>query len=320
MTDSDADADADTDTDADVDGHWAAAEDGPDDPLVTADWLAAALDDEAVVPVDVRDAWEFEGIGHVPGAVNVPFDSFRSGGQDGADDPEAGGRGSTLPGADTWRDLMASAAIAPEDTLVAYDDTNGVFAARFLVTALAYGHRNVYLLDGDYSAWTRTHPTTTDPTEREPTSYEVREPAVDPFVDYEWVRELIDSGAVERGDVVILDTREPQEWAAGHLPGAVQLDWREFVDEDTRGVLPDETLRDVLAAHGVTEGTDVLLYCNTARRISHTFVVLRHLGIANVAFYEGSLTDWTARGGPVETAEVGDENEDGEVGVGNDDA
>jgi len=28
--------------------------------------------------VDVRDAWEYDGIGHVPSAVNVPFDEFRS--------------------------------------------------------------------------------------------------------------------------------------------------------------------------------------------------------------------------------------------------
>jgi thiosulfate/3-mercaptopyruvate sulfurtransferase len=327
MTDSDADGDADVapDPDADVDGGDGDGDgarrvggDGSTDPFVTADRLAAALEDAAVTPVDVRDAWEFDGIGHVPGAVNVPFDSFRRGDDDG--DGDGDGRGGTLPGATVWRDLMESAGIAPDDTLVAYDDTNGVFAARFLVTALAYGHRDVYLLDGDYSAWTRTHPTTTAPTERDRTSYEVREPAVDPFVDYEWVRGLIDSGAVERGEAVILDTREPEEWAAGHLPGAVQLDWRALVDEDTRGILPAETLREVLAAHGVTEGTDVLLYCNTARRISHTFAVLRHLGIADVAFYEGSLTDWTARGGPVETAEIGDENEDGEEGVGNDDA
>jgi len=46
----------------------------------------------------------------------------------------------------------------------------------------------------------------------------------------------------------------------------------------------------------------VVLYCNTARRISHTFVVLRWLGYPNVAFYEGSLTEWTERGHPMERA------------------
>jgi thiosulfate/3-mercaptopyruvate sulfurtransferase len=276
--------------------------DGPGDILVSADWLAAALETDGVVPVDVRDAWEFEAIGHIPRAVNVPFDSFRS---------EAG-EGGTLPGADAWRELMESAGISATDTLVAYDDTNGVFAARFLVTALAYGHRSVHLLDGDYSAWTRDHPTTTAVTERPDSEYELREPAVDPFVEYEWVRELVDSDAVSQGEAVILDTREPDEWADGHLPGAVQVDWRAFVDEESRGLLPDDRLRARLADLGVTEGTDVLLYCNTARRISHTFVVLRHLGFEDVSFYEGSLTDWTARGGPVERGETQSEDGDGD--------
>jgi thiosulfate/3-mercaptopyruvate sulfurtransferase len=50
---------------------------------------------------------------------------------------------------------------------------------------------------------------------------------------------------------------------------------------------------------GVTPDRRILLYCNTARRISHTYLVLRHLGFDDVAFYEGSLTEWETRGGPV---------------------
>ena len=292
-----------------------------DDIVVSPEWLAARLDDEDVVVVDVRDAWEFDGIGHVPGAVNVPFDEFRS---------EAGDEG-MLPGADAWRELMSAAGVDADDALVAYDDTNGVFAARFLVTALAYGHRDLHLLDGDYSAWAREHPTTTEATERPRTDYEVREPVRDPFVDYGTVRELVaaasdgdDAGREDDGpdgpdvdagddrDVVVLDTREKREWAEGHLPGAVQLDWREFVDEGTRGLRPDDELAAVLAEHGVTPGTRVLLYCNTARRISHTFVVLTHLGYDHVSFYEGSLADWTARGGPVERAGNGADDADGD--------
>jgi len=82
--------------------------------------------------VDVRDSWEFDGIGHLPGAVSVPFDEFRSG-----DDTAAAGM---LPGADRWGELLSAAGVERGDPLVAYDDTHGVFAARFVVTALAYGH------------------------------------------------------------------------------------------------------------------------------------------------------------------------------------
>jgi thiosulfate/3-mercaptopyruvate sulfurtransferase len=261
--------------------------------VASMDWVASHLDDPDVRVVDVRDAWEYEGIGHVPGAVNVPFDRFRS------EDGEVG----MLPDPEVWRDLLEEAGVEPEDTLVAYDDTHGVFAARFLLTATLYGHADCRLLDGDYSAWTRERSTSTEAPAVERTTYEVTTaPGGEPLVDYEAV-----VAAVERvragDDVVVLDTREPEEYAEGHLPGATQLDWRELVDEETRGLRPRAELEAVLADHGVTPGREVVLYCNTARRISHTYLVLRHLGYEDVAFYEGSMTEWNARGGPVETGD-----------------
>jgi thiosulfate/3-mercaptopyruvate sulfurtransferase len=100
-------------------------------------------------------------------------------------------------------------------------------------------------------------------------------------------------------DAVIVDTREAWEYEEGHLPGAVQLDWRDLVDSETRGLKPDAELESLLAEREVTPDRRIVLYCNTARRISHTYVALRHLGYDDVDFYEGSLTEWTERGGPV---------------------
>ena len=255
--------------------------------VVSADWLAERLDEVRVI--DVRDAWEFDGIGHVPGAANVPFAEFRS---------EAGDEG-MLPGRETWESLLSTAGVGPDDDVVAYDDTHGVFAARFLVTAELYGHppERLHLLDGDFSAWNREHETTGESSSPATTDYAVREPERSPLVDYETVRDALgDDGTV------IVDTRDPAEYAEGHLPGAVNLDWRELVDDETRGLRPESELREILETAGIAPDGRVLLYCNTARRISHTYVVLRSLGYADVGFYEGSLTEWTERGGPVETA------------------
>jgi thiosulfate/3-mercaptopyruvate sulfurtransferase len=238
--------------------------------------------------VDVRDAWEFDGIGHVPGAVSVPFDEFRS---------SAGDEG-MLPGEEAWESLLSAAGIGPDDHLVAYDDTHGVFAARFLVTAELYGHPTdrLHLLDGDYSAWNRERETTTDAADVTETAYEVRDPERSPLVDYEFVLDSLDD------DSVVVDTRDASEYADGHLPGAVNLDWRELVDDETRGLKSPDELEAILSETGITPDRRVVLYCNTARRISHTYVVLRSLGYEDVAFYEGSLTEWEERDGPIETA------------------
>ncbi|MFC3477887.1 sulfurtransferase [Halobacterium litoreum] len=254
-----------------------------DEWVVSADWLDANRDGVRVV--DVRDAWEYDGIGHLPGAVSVPFDTFRS------EDGPVG----TMPPREDWEGLLSEAGVEPGDTVVAYDDTHGVFAARFLVTALFYGHENVRLLDGDYSAWLREHETTTDATDVAPTEYEAGDPVEGVFVDADDVLAALDDP-----DTVLVDTRDPEEFEAGHLPGAVNLDWKELVDDETRALKSRGELEEILAGHGVTAEKRVVLYCNTARRISHTFVALRHLGYPDVQFYEGSLTEWEAAGHPVE--------------------
>ncbi|WP_436923303.1 sulfurtransferase [Halosimplex amylolyticum] len=290
------------------------------DIVVSAEWVADRLDEVRVV--DVRDAWEFDGIGHVPGAVNVPFDSFRadahaaedeaSGGESGdgesGDEPDdrAGGEDGTdgdqgmLPGADVFADLMRDAGITPDDRIVAYDDTHGVFAARFLVTAELYGHPpdRLHLLDGDFSAWRLDHETTSEVVAFEPSDYAVDPPAETPLVDVEEV-----AAATADDDTVVVDTREEWEFDEGHIPGAVRLDWRELVDDETRGLRPREAIEAVLDERGITPDRRVLLYCNTARRISHTYTVLRHLGYPDLAFYEGSLTEWKAAGRELETGE-----------------
>ncbi|WP_135664363.1 sulfurtransferase [Halorhabdus rudnickae] len=255
--------------------------------IVAAEWLADRLPNVHVV--DVRDAWEYEGIGHLPGAVSIPFDAFRA----------SEGDEGMLPGADVFAGLLSEAGIAPDEEIVAYDDTHGVFAARFLVTAELYGHDPdcLHLLDGDFSAWQREHPTTDNVPDVTASDYEIERPGKSPLVDLESVRAAID------GDAVIVDTRERWEYEEGHIPGAVQLDWRDLVEDDTRGIKPDDEIGAILESRGITPEKRIVLYCNTARRISHTYVVLRDLGYDDLAFYEGSLTEWEAAGEPVETVE-----------------
>ena len=279
------------------------------DRLVAVDWLANRLEEPDTVVVDVRDAWEYDGIGHVPGAVSVPFDSFR------ADEPAAGEAG-MLPGADTFVRLADEAGIGPDDRVVAYDDTHGVFAARFLVTAELYGHdpSRLHLLDGDYSVWSRTQPTTrstADADDERRTSgvtYRASFRADGPLVD----REVV-SAAIDDPGTTIVDTRAPDEYAAGHLPGAVQLDWRTLVDTDARTVRPAAELRSILTERGIDRSRRVILYCNTARRISHTYVLLKALAYTDVGFYEGSLTEWRRTGGPVTTGADAEESSGGDA-------
>lgn len=263
------------------------------DLLVDSSWLADRLDDPTVRVVDVRESWEYESIGHLPGAVSIPFDSYRKSGS-----PDPG----TLPGADAFANLLGEAGISPKDTVIAYDDTHGVFAARFVLTALVYGHDDVRLLNGDFSAWRRDYEVTSAVPDVEPTEYKSPGMVADaPIVD----RETVET-AIQKGDTTLIDTREQWEYEEGHLPGAVRLDWMELVDEETRGVKSAAKIESLLADRGIEtdRSRPIILYCNTSRRLSHTFVVLRSLGFEQVAVYEGSMTEWKAADGTLRSVDT----------------
>ncbi len=252
--------------------------------IVSPSWLEAHCDAESVVVVDVREERDYEELGHLPGAVNVPADRFR--------DPSSVADGK-LPTADDFAALLSAAGIERDDTVVAYGDDGGALAARFLLTALVYGHEGrLSLLDGGLEAWRdgEDGSLSTDRPSPDPTPYEAKLRADAPIADRETVE-----AAVE-GDAVVVDTRTAAEYEQSRVPGAVHLDWEDLLEE---GRLRDEaTLEELLAERGLTPDERIVLYCNTARRLSHTFVTLRHLGYEDVSFYEGSLTDWVRAEAP----------------------
>ena len=125
--------------------------------------------------------------------------------------------------------------------------------------------------------------------------------AKDVLVSADWVEDNLDAFQSDDPETVVVDTREPWEYDEGHIPGSVQIDWRDLVDDESRGLKPEADLREILESRDVGADRRVLLYCNTARRISHTYTVLRHLGYGDLAFYEGSLTEWEREGGAIES-------------------
>src|ERR1700728_1426300 len=96
-------------------------------------------------------------------------------------------------------------------------------------------------------------------------------------VDPAEVNELIDEGAV------VIDVRETDEVAAGHLPGAKHIP-RGYLESRIEGVVPD---RD---AH-------VILYCASGNRSAYAARTLKEdLGYTNVSSMTGGITLWKDRG------------------------
>ena len=90
---------------------------------------------------------------------------------------------------------------------------------------------------------------------------------------------------VEQGDAVVLDVRTPQEFAAGHLPGAINID------------VESSDFTDRVA--DLVESTETLVYCRTGNRSGVATDEMADLGFSNMSDLQGGIEAWTADGGQV---------------------
>ena len=92
--------------------------------------------------------------------------------------------------------------------------------------------------------------------------------------------------AIRKADVLI-DVREADEFAAGHLPGAV--------------LVPRGLLEFKLSGTPALSGRDlkVVLYCKTSGRAALAAQAMQSTGYLNVSSVAGGFDAWAAAGKPV---------------------
>jgi thiosulfate/3-mercaptopyruvate sulfurtransferase len=102
------------------------------------------------------------------------------------------------------------------------------------------------------------------------------------------------SRSVKKGVTRFVDARTPDEFSAGHIPGAVSWPWRESVvrDSDSEWLKPVPELRRISEKLGLSPEEEVICYCNTGVQASHVCFVLRLLGFRNARLYTGSWDAW----------------------------
>ncbi|MER3407984.1 MAG: sulfurtransferase, partial [Nitrososphaera sp.] len=106
----------------------------------------------------------------------------------------------------------------------------------------------------------------------------------------------------------ILDARSKEEYEGtaarafhtGHIPGAINIDWRDNLAKDALSFKSRQDLESVYA--GIPKDVEVITYCQRGYRAANSFVALKMLGYMNVKMYLGSWGEWGNMPGlPVET-------------------
>lgn len=82
-------------------------------------------------------------------------------------------------------------------------------------------------------------------------------------------------------NILVIDARDAAQFEADHIPGAVNIEWREVVARR------DEIPRD----------QPVIIYCNTGSLSAQAGFALRLLGWDNVRILQDGLLGWKAKGG-----------------------
>ncbi|MBV8081287.1 MAG: rhodanese-like domain-containing protein [Actinobacteria bacterium] len=100
----------------------------------------------------------------------------------------------------------------------------------------------------------------------------------------------LDELAERLGELALFDVRRPDEFAAGHIPGAVNLPVEELLELDPDGIR---------ARLGVAGG-ELVVYCHIGQRSAFAAQVLGSLGY-DARNYEGSWREWSQSGEPVES-------------------
>ena len=90
------------------------------------------------------------------------------------------------------------------------------------------------------------------------------------------------------GKRVILDVREYDEYAAGHLPGAINI---------PRGVLE---FKIGMIPEAADKNAPILLYCRTSGRAALSAVQLQRIGYSDVISMAGGYEQWEKESRPSE--------------------
>jgi rhodanese-related sulfurtransferase len=80
---------------------------------------------------------------------------------------------------------------------------------------------------------------------------------------------------------MVIDARDPAQFAKGHIPGAINMDWRQVLAK--RSTIP--------------KNKPVLIYCNTGSLSAQAGFALRVAGWDNVKILQGGMQEWKAKGG-----------------------
>jgi thiosulfate/3-mercaptopyruvate sulfurtransferase len=269
--------------------------------IVSITRARAFVNDQKVHALDTRPVAKYLA-GHLPRAVHIDDEVLR--GSSGGLPVEF------LPASELAR-VFERAGVTADKPVLVYSDGEDPLAATIAAYALLKaGHPRVLLLDGGFEAWRGVADVSQEYGAYPTVQWTRAEPAVPIAASLDDVRRMVDTeeGALVDARPAKVFRGEGKHWPRnGHIPGAVNLDWKSLVRSDNESLFkPRKEVEPLLREAGLDANTPTVVYCGTGREATLLYLYLKGvLQWPRVTLYEGSWTEWSVN--PSLPVEVGDE-------------
>lgn len=268
-------------------------------PTISTKELAKRQLDPNLIVVDIRPMTAYNGWklgeerrgGHIRGAVACPQTLTAK-----------------LP-AEDMKKLLQAKGIVPEKTVVIYGYRDGR-SSEFADTLPNLGYQDVLVYDDGIETWAANPDLPMDKLAR----YEK-------LVHPKWVQDLIDGKSPETYDndsfaIFHVTFGVPEEYQAGHIPGAFHLDTNSLESYENWNRRSPEELEETLLSHGIRYDTTVVVYgrdSNPTMLLEHpgkkagqiaatrAAAILMYAGVEDVRLLDGGLDAWLSAGYGIET-------------------
>jgi thiosulfate/3-mercaptopyruvate sulfurtransferase len=266
--------------------------------FVSTAWLAenltspdlAIIDGTYFLPDQKRNARQEYLEGHIPGAVFFDIDEIAD---------HATNLPHMLPQPAEFAEAMGKLGLSQGMRFVVYDSSDLQGGARAWWTLLVFGARDVKLLAGGLPRWrAEGRPLEAGQVGRAPQRF---------AVDFD-NKAVADAATVKRasetGSAQILDARAAQRFEglvpeprpglrSGHIPGSLNLPWREVVASGELKAKDD--IAALLARAGLDLTRPVITSCGSGVTAAILLLALATSGKNDVRLYDGSWAEWGGR-------------------------
>ena len=247
--------------------------------IVDVTWVQAHQKDSHLVLVDLRDAKAYNKE-HIKGAVNIPalerlFD-----------------KKFMMPKLDYLKALLSNAGIDNKALVVAYDDGDFIWAARFYWILEVLGHEDVALLNVGYGNWKKGDIALSN------TPFTPEPKVFIPRVDSSKVQTKLSTLLAINNKTIIdgrkVDAYEGKESSAkrfGHIPTAKNYACTQNYQVTANGNKMRDFKELKKLYSDLPKDKEIILYCDGGAEAALNYIVLKELGY-KASVYDGSWLEW----------------------------